>query len=220
MTPPADAERSHRAEAVPGWRESWTFEVADESVSALARLTVWPDGPAWFWAYLLRSGERVLAVREHDVPPPRGSSLEIRAEALWADFTCEEPFDHWSVGVEAFGVLLDEPEDALRGERGDRTGLGFDLGWEAAGPPVPQPDGYAVPARVHGEILTGVGATPEVAKVAGVGRWVHRWGPDRSTRTAEAPIGSRVWVPVDGGSPVLLRPGPDGWVETVGVPGE
>ena len=33
---------------------------------------------------------------------------------------CETPNDHWSVNLEAFGVALDDPAEAYRGERGDR----------------------------------------------------------------------------------------------------
>jgi hypothetical protein len=60
---------------------------------------------------------------------------------LWAELFCEAP-DHWTFGCEAFGIVLDEPEDALRpgGEIGDRVAVGLDLEWEA-------------PDIVHGEIL-------------------------------------------------------------------
>jgi hypothetical protein len=158
-------------------------------------MTVWPVGPAWFWAYLVRPGHGVLAVRDHEVPRPRLPALEVRAEALWAELFCEDPLDHWSVGLEAFGVLLDDPRDALTGERGERTGLGLDLGWEADGPPTRVPGGYEIRAQIHGEILTGVGARPEATAVSALGRWVHRWGSDAPQTSMAAWDGSGVIVP-------------------------
>ena len=62
----------------------------------------------------------LVVVRDHEVPLPRRSTpdLEVRAEALWAELVCETPGEHWGIGLEAFGVVLDDPWDALRGELG------------------------------------------------------------------------------------------------------
>ena len=32
---------------------------------------------------------------------------------MWADHVCDVPFHQWSVGNEAHGVLLDEPDGGL-----------------------------------------------------------------------------------------------------------
>lgn len=200
------SEAPHRPGPEAGWQESWTFEMASPAASLLVRMTLRPEGPAWFWAYLLRPGHRVMAVRDHEVPRPRLPALEVRAEALWADLFCEVPLDHWSVGVEAFGVLLDDPADALTGERGERTGLGLDLGWEASGPPSTVRGGYQVPAEVHGEILTGSGSHPESTSVAARGRWVHRWGVTAPTVVLDSWDGSGVLVPGDGERATVLWP--------------
>lgn len=204
VTPASEAPHPPGPQA--GWRESWTFEMVSPAAAILVRLTVPAEGPACFWAYLVRPDHGVLAVRDHDVPRPRLPALEIRAEALWSELFCEDALDHWSVGVEAFGVLLDDPVDALAGERGDRTGLGLDLGWESAGPPSPVPGGYQVPAEVHGEILTGVGSQPDAAAVSARGRWVHRWGVQPQLPVLDRWDGEGVVVPVDEERATVLRP--------------
>jgi hypothetical protein len=106
---------------------------------------------AWYWTYLVGvpDVDGVVVVRDHEVLLPR-QGLEIRADGLWAELTCETPREHWTFGLEAFGIRLDRPEDALRpgGEIGDRMAVGLDIEWEVgtAGPP----EGV-----VHGDVLVG-----------------------------------------------------------------
>ena len=59
-----------------------------------------------------------VVVRDHEVPLPR-QGLEVRAEGLWSELWCEAPLDHWTCGLEAFAVRLDDPDDARTGEIGD-----------------------------------------------------------------------------------------------------
>ncbi len=54
---------------------------------------------------------------------------------------CETAGEHWSFGLEAFGVRFDDERDAAN-DRGERIAVGFDLEWET-------------PDRVIGEILIG-----------------------------------------------------------------
>jgi hypothetical protein len=108
------------------------------------------------------------------VPLPRPGRTEIRAEGLWSALECETPFDHWTVGLEAFAVALDDPAEAWAGERGDRVGLGFDLEWEATAPVTADTAGYRQACRVSGEILVG---PSERLTFDGTGRRAHRWGP-------------------------------------------
>ncbi len=136
MTDRADEGR-HQPGPGRQWEESYSFDftATDGSVGGYVRLGVRPgDGVAWYWAAFV-SGTAgphppLVLVRDHDVPLPRGRSLEVRTSGLWADHTCETPFEHWTVGVEAFGVALDDPREAFRGERGDLCPLGLDLEWE------------------------------------------------------------------------------------------
>ncbi len=139
---------------------AWLFEFATaEGLAGFVRLARFDDAPAWFWSYLVGvpGHEGVIVVRDHDVPPPR-QGLEIRAEGLWSELYCETPGDHWTCGLEAFGVRLDDPRDALAagGEIGERLAVGLDLEWEA-------------PDTVHGDVLVA----REQWSISGWGRFVE-----------------------------------------------
>ncbi len=86
--------------------------------------------PAWSWCTTTTCA------------PPRGAQLVVRAEGLWAELVCETPDEHWSFGLEAFGVRFDDEDEAATSDRGERVAVGFDLEWET-------------PDRVFGEILLG-----------------------------------------------------------------
>ena len=79
---------------------------------------------------------RWLVVREDAAPPAVHGT--IRHHGLWLSLDCETPGEHWTVGLEAFALAVDDPDD----ERGDLVPLGLDIEWEA-------------PGRVHGELLIG-----------------------------------------------------------------
>jgi hypothetical protein len=102
------------------------------------------DTIAWYWTYLVGvpGVDGIVTVRDHEVRPPRPGSLEIRADGLWAELWCEQPGEHWTFGLEAFGVRLDAAEEALRagGEIGERVAVGLDIEWELGD-------------IVHGEVL-------------------------------------------------------------------
>jgi len=177
---PADWERRH-----PGSVESWTFDFwtpladggGEPGLAGFVGLTYRPrPGRAWCWAALVGAGRPYLLVRDLDLDPPRRPGSRQLRGSLWADANCETPHEHWSVGLEAYGVALDDPADALRGERGHRTGLGIDLEWEATGPPAGGAGDYAAPAEVHGEVLVGAGRDVETIALTGVGIWRHCWG--------------------------------------------
>ncbi len=85
-------------------------------------------------------GDGVIVVRDDDVMAPKGRLLEIRADSLWAELVCETPGEHWSFGLEAFGLRFADEEEAATSDVGDRLAVGLDLEWE-------------VPDLVHGEIL-------------------------------------------------------------------
>lgn len=162
------------------WEESWDFDftTADGSLGGYVRLTLHPHRRlAWYWAALVGRSRPLVTVVDHHIAPPRGVDLDLRAESLWTSLTCETPLEHWSVGLEAFGVALDDPTEAWRSLRGDRTALGLDLEWETAGPlrSAPLPVGYHVPCLVHGEVLVDA----EVIAFDGWGGRAHTWGARR-----------------------------------------
>ena len=130
LTLSAADERAHPAGG-HGWWEAWQLDAAGDDVGIAVRLACAPAlGVAWWWTHLIlpdRPGP--VVVRDHEVPLPR-VGLEVRADGLWGELVCETPFEHWTDGLEAFGVALDEPTESLRGEIGERVPVGFDLEWE------------------------------------------------------------------------------------------
>ena len=174
---PAD-ERPHRPGAGRNWEESWylDFVAGDGRLAGYVRLTLRPgEGTAWFWAGMVGGGPTLVTVRDHEVPMPTGRGLEVRASGLWTELVCETPLDHWSVGLEAFGVALDDPLEAWGRERGDPWAMGLDVEWEAVAPCVPwdgAETGYWQGCNVHGDVLIGA----ERFALDGAGTRVHLWG--------------------------------------------
>jgi hypothetical protein len=91
--------------------------------------------------WVFRDDGKPIAVIERDARAP-GPGKALRAEGLWLSIT-EESAGHWSVGMEAFGLELDDPDDAF----GMPVPVGLDLEWED------DPD--ASSCRVTGEVLVG-----------------------------------------------------------------
>jgi hypothetical protein len=170
----------HRAGAAPGWSESWYFDFAtDAGTGGFVHLALRPrERRAWYWACLVEPGYGPVVVRDHDVVLPR-AGLEIRADGLWAACVLETPLEHWSLGLEAFGVRLDDPFDAFRGELGERLPLGLDLSWEATshahepgGDAVCDGAGYVQAGRVYGDVLVG----DRRVDLDATGLRTHVWG--------------------------------------------
>lgn len=165
--------------------EMWHFDAwtDDGSIGAFVRIgREWAPDRTWYWAGLVRPGEAepLALVLDPGVPFAPDGRLEIRSEGVWADHVCESPFVHWSFGLEAYAVGLDDPAEALGRMFGSRLPLGFDLEWEtiAGEAPVPSGDttpptgGYAHSGRGHGEILIG----SEELILEGWGHRRHHWG--------------------------------------------
>jgi hypothetical protein len=168
-------ERRHEPGG-PGWFEVWSFDLVDAGAGIGFHLALeLGGGRAVVRAAVVGEHRALVSLVADDLPPPR-VGLEVRGPGIWASAECETPFDHWSLGLEAFAVTLDDPWDALGSARGERTPLGADLEWEATTSPVGLAgpgDGYEIPSIAHGEVLVGA----ERLAVDGVGAWTHRWGP-------------------------------------------
>jgi len=170
-----EEEGRHRRGPEPLWGESWYFDFAarDGSLGGFVRFGLYPNQSAvWYWAALVGHGRRLLLVHDHSMEPPRGAALEVRGQGLWSAVNCETPHDHWSIGLEAFAVAMDDPVEAYHGERGDLVGLGFDLEWEATALPFGGPGEYGQACQVSGEILVG----DEQLELDGTGHRGHTWG--------------------------------------------
>jgi hypothetical protein len=180
VSTPADEGR-HPPDPGTYWNESWYFDFSrPDGTGGYVRLGLYPEQRrAWYWAYLVGPEHGLVVVRDHDVALPRGDALEVRADGLWAECICETPMEHWSLGLEAFGVRLDDPGDAYRGEVGERLPVGLDLEWEVITPVFDYPYGedhrgahYQHAGAVQGEILVG----DDRIEFDGVGERDHSWG--------------------------------------------
>jgi hypothetical protein len=167
-------ERRHPGAAVEEW--VFTCWTPDASVGAISghRLL---GSRAWYWTALVRAGAPLLHAAEWDVVL-RADPMIVKADSLWAEHVCDEPFAQWSVGNETYAVELDDPEDALGRAYGDRRPIAFDLEWYATGPPRPWPAGYEQSGVVHGrvDLGTGPGALAEIELAEVPARRWHRWG--------------------------------------------
>ncbi len=92
-------------------------------------------------------GSGYVIVADDAIPRPRGAVLEVRADGLWTEMTCEAPGEHWSFGLEAFGLRVDDRAETV----GERIAVGYDLEWET-------------PDRVHGDILLARATIPVDAR--------------------------------------------------------
>jgi len=189
---PVDEQAHQPDDAGAHWIETWDLDVATpDGLGIAVRLALVPSQRvAWWWTHVLLPGRSgPVVVRDHDVVPPR-QGLEIRADGLWGELWCETPFEHWTYGLEAFGVALDDATDAFRGEIGERMPVGLDLEWEVDGADAAPHElatgagarGYEQLGIAHGELLLG----RERLAVDGVARRAHSWGPDRLDRAAGA----------------------------------
>jgi hypothetical protein len=178
-TPDPVDERRHEPGADDLWNESYYFDFVsdDATLGGYVRMGLYPNlGCVWYWACLVGVGRALVSVVDHEVPHPTApQSLEIRTTGLWADHHIETSLQHATIGLEAFGVSLDDPVDAYGDARGDRVPIGFDLEWETDGGTYRYPAGadrYEIPCIVHGEVLVG----SERIELVGTGQRDHSWG--------------------------------------------
>jgi hypothetical protein len=172
-------ERFHEPGDGVWWGESWYFDfaTADAALGGYVRIGFYPNQRAcWYWAALVGPGRRPVMVVDHEVHVPARPTLEVRHDGLWADHTVEVPFDHVTLGCEAFALAFDGPADAyLPSPVGERVPFGLDLEWDTDGVGYAYPPGatrYEVPCRVHGEVLVG----DERIELDAIGQRDHSWG--------------------------------------------
>ena len=124
-----------------------------------------------YWAGFVRVGHPYLLIEELDGRGRRGG-LEIKPPEMWADHQCDAPMRQWSLGNEAHGVLLDDPEDALARPYGLPVPCTFDIEWYASADPTPIAHGY----EQAGEVDARIELVEGIVEVHGPARRVHVWG--------------------------------------------
>ena len=136
-----------------------------------------------------------------------------KAEAFWAEFTCESPFEQGTLGNEMHAVALDDPSDALGRAYGDTVPMASDLEWYATEGAVAIADGYTQRGVLMGDIETvnGVIAVPEVRSER-----THRWTtaaalPPLFESAGVAHLGRRVVFRFDDDTSLDLVLTPEGW---------
>lgn len=191
MQVPEGLTAAHERRQPPGddprWAEIWWFDfvTAGAGLGGCVRLELLPPlRRCRYWAWVIGSDRQPVMVVDDDVPLPAARSLELRTEGLWADHTVEVPFDHVTLGCEAFALRLDHHDDALAPNPvGDRIPFGLDLEWDTSGPVTalasgtaatggPPRTGYAIPCHVHGEVLVA----DERLELDATGHRSHTWG--------------------------------------------
>ncbi|MFZ4515927.1 MAG: hypothetical protein ACOYN3_06410 [Acidimicrobiia bacterium] len=163
-------ESAHSRE---GWDdarvETWTltFGNAEECAGRIA--TTFLADQVRLSVVLLHPHYGPLIVR--DAIPRRSDTLELRADGVWMNQWCETPFTHWTYGLEAFGVELEDARDTWHGERGHRIPIGLDLECEHHVAALDAGSGYVQPGHIDGEVLIGEDRMPVVT----YGLRTHWW---------------------------------------------
>ena len=194
------------------------FVATDLSLAGLLRLDLRrAAGATRFLASILRPGVDPVTVFDHDLPLA-SRALEFRSSGVWVEFCCEEPLDHWTVGLEAFGLAIPEGELVTPESFGDRVPLGLDLDLDTAAAPDGDARSFSIDIRVHGEVLIAdqsyeIEATGTRRRAAGVRHLPRAAGVRHLLRgvgdtAAPALLGElTVGWPVEDGLPAVERRG-------------
>lgn len=194
----ADSERPDPRASVDRW---WFEFVSVDGPSGWVDLRWYPNRRRAVYASVIVVPDgRLIVTVDDEIPMAEPSrSLEFRHAGLWAQHVCETPWEHWTVGLEAYGTAVDDAADALAVPCwGDPTPIGLDVEWEASAAPID----LAQPCRVSGEVLVGADAF----WIDGTG-WRGRGAPTESVRLGgtSAAVGTRIETvtsaPAAGASP-------------------
>jgi len=191
--------------------------VADDRRTALiARQTRLAERGS-FHAVVLRAEALPLVLVEVAIPV-NNERWEYRSSGLWVEAVCEDPGVHWSYGLEAFALALDQPDELLGRGYGHRTPLGWELDFitnertvtTGRGDDV-DPDPVIEFGRLDGLLLTSPAEGGELP-LAGEA-WRASWtllSPDPWPVALAAPVGDPIEVamPIDG----VGESGPVWWV--------
>ncbi len=202
-------ERPHNDAQHEEW--TWSFWAPDGSLGGFVSYRLVGAANAWYTWALARAGLPLLHVTEWDIPR-RADPMLAKAQAMWAEFVCEAPFEQWTVGNETYAVELDDPADALGRAYGTAVPIASDIEWYATAQPTPIPCGYQQLGVVHGAIELTAGPV-EFAELPAAR--THRWStaplPVLSVARAYAHVGLRSPIRYPDGSVLDLVLTSTGW---------
>jgi hypothetical protein len=162
--------------------EEWTFSwwASDASMAGFTMYRLFGRRGAWYCWGLSRVDEPFVQVVECDISLRRDPMI-AKAEAFWAEYTCESPFEQWTVGNETYAVELDDPAEGLGRGYGNAVPIASDLEWYATERANVIPHGHVQHGVLMGDIETerGVVTVPETRSMR-----THRW----TTATALPPL--------------------------------
>ena len=175
-----------------------------------------------YWAGLVRAEQPYLYVEELDGEGLR-EGLEIKPPEMWAGHDCDLPFQQWSLGNEAHGVLLDDAGAALSRPFGERSPVTADIEWYATSSATGlEVVTGAVGYRQAGEFDARFETADGLVDATGTAGRLHVWGaPWRPSVDAAMPDGAGLHVPYrrhDGTAVDQVVTGAGWWARTVQVP--
>jgi hypothetical protein len=202
-----------------GWTETWVFDAwrPDASAGTFTWLTLLPnERKAWYWSVLVRPGEPQIYVADLDVPLP-ASGLGLRTHGLWADHTCEAPFEQWTVQNECHAVALADPRDALGTGFGDMAPLAIDMEWYGTEPAETVATGYRQSGEAHALVELAGGPLELVGPAARRHTWGGLDGDTMDSDSDDDADDRQTFLPA-GPIVVVRRLTVDGWRTTFSPP--
>jgi hypothetical protein len=153
-----------------GWIDEWLFAAwtGDATLGLLSGHRVM-GGRAWYWSALAQAGSPLLHLTEWDVAV-RADPFVVKAPEMWAEHHCVDPLQQWSIGNEAYFVVLDDPTEALGRGYGVPTPTAMDLEWYATAVASPIGFGFEQTGNVHGRIDIAGRPPVDLVEVP-----AHRW---------------------------------------------
>lgn len=175
----SDDEGRHLPGTDALWGESWyhDFAAADGSYGGYLRLGLYPNQQiAWYWVYLVRRGEPLVLIRDHQVPGPSAmeNPVEVASDRVRGSWGPIHPLRTYRITTEGTGIVLVDPADAFHHERGPEVSVKLDLTWEGVAAPFvyAATTRFEQSARVSGEMTIG----GERIEVHCPGQRDHSWG--------------------------------------------
>ncbi|MEY2641956.1 MAG: hypothetical protein RLZZ368_603 [Actinomycetota bacterium] len=209
MTVSERDELAHADAATEEWTFSWWD--ARSLVGGYTSYRLRRDASSWYCWGWWRDGHPLLHIVEFDIPR-RADPMIAKAEAMWAEYTCEAPMEQWTFGNETHAVELDDPAEALGRVHGTVVPIASDIEWYAEGAATDIADGYLQHGVVLGEVETVDGriVIDETRSIR-----THRWSSNELSAAwmpeARAHLGPRIPFAYPNGTSLDLVMTPDGW---------